>query len=328
MTTPLGMRVGIGMGATFMSSTLGYAVTRETGDTPAERAPSINVISGAQAAVGAGLALFGGRGSTLRPIGLGLLASVPVTRNVASQPDQPHPHELPAPDHEFTRDEVVDTTQSIVDQSRAMFSSLGFSSADGNSPNGPKLEYDPTMVNAYFNPGGSPEQDRIVIGATTTGLPFSEADDVVAHEYAHRIINHYDKDSRGVGAAIVESLADTFAVAIDRDNWLVGEGIFDGGLRNMETGEGSMNFIHRLLGDGAHTRLAAPNRAAAAIGTELGRDAMAQLYADVLRHMPQHGTTMDSFEALVVERAQARWGAGSSEATLVLKAWASAREHE
>ena len=195
---------------------------------------------------------------------------------------------------------------------------------------------------SYFNASYQPFGDDIRVGRSAeTGLPLA-IDDVVAHEFAHKILHEYAPKliaatgggGGGHGRAIHESIADTFAVGVDDEDWLIAEDAVPGGIRSFSHpevrgayrgGESVPGPISRAdLEHGAEEHLAAGvgNKAAWRIGDALGRDTMLRIYVAALeRRELDAGATFGDLARSVRAAAVDLFGAGSREATVVDAAW-------
>lgn len=200
--------------------------------------------------------------------------------------------------------------------------------------------YDRSYFNASYNPPLGPFGDDIVVGRDAGGGGPLAALDVVAHEYAHRVVYQYapllGRSVGGDARSIHESLADTFAMAVDTDDWLLGEDVTPGGMRSFSHPEqrGSFNdgettpapITRDSLGNAeAHLGAGVGNKAAWRIGSQLGRPEMARLYVAALARgeLGFNGSYQDLAHA-VRGAAVDLYGSGSREAQVVDAAWRQA----
>ena len=202
--------------------------------------------------------------------------------------------------------------------------------------------YDRSYFNASYQPPLGPFRNDIVVGRhPDSGLPFA-ADDVIAHEFTHKVLHAYSPELLGIGGggdgrAIHESVADTIAMVVDREDWLVGEDAVEGGIRSFSHPEERGSFrdgeavpapiTREQLADAEEEHLGAGvgNKAAWRIGDALGRDAMARIYVAALerRDLPRGASYADL--ARVVRAASVDlYGAGSHEAQIVDASWTEA----
>lgn len=151
------------------------------------------------------------------------------------------------------------------------------------------------------------------------------ANDNVYHEYGHAVVHSQtDLDtSRTETGAVSESLADTYAAMIDRDDWFITENAVPGGIRDM-TGEASGDPVSTEEledGVGIHTAAGVPNRAAYLIGEELGRDQMADIYMETIQNHLDEDMTIADLANGTIASAEHLYGTNSAEAKAVESAW-------
>ncbi len=203
-----------------------------------------------------------------------------------------------------------------VEQIQAAYAKLGIKDSEGNDP--VKAYFRPDFPNAAYAPDGYRDYDlpadSIGVGIDPrSGHSFAEAPDVVAHELAHRIIDHMTTGKLSMhpmseDVAIPESLADTFAALVDRDDWTMGEQLVEP-VRIMDHPErlghpGHVKDLKAILRPGGehmvpvgrdrntgevieapdwHVVAGIPNKAATIIGDELGRDKLGEIYIKAVR---------------------------------------------
>ncbi len=125
--------------------------------------------------------------------------------------------------------------------------------------------------------------------------PLAAALDVVAHELTHGVIQHtVNLDYQFQSGALNESLADFFAVMVDRSNWLIGEQIGRSGpIRSMENpqlcGQPShmKDFVTYSIqqdNGGVHFNSGIPNNACFRIASFIGKAKTEQIFYRVLSH--------------------------------------------
>lgn len=246
---------------------------------------------------------------------------------------------------------IDDTVRRI--QSR--FRDLGITDREGNSP--VTAVFRPDFPNAAFAPDGLKEhglpRDSIGVGIDPrSGRSFAEADDVVAHELAHRVIfNMTDRPlsmhPMSEDVAIQETLADTFAALVDDDDpWTLGEELAEP-VRSMDRPErlghpGHVKDLETVLAPGSphmvpvghdrrtgkvvtapdwHVVAGIPNKAAAIIGTQLGRDTLGKIYLKAVRDYVQPGAEVEGLAAAVLRSTKDLYGAGSRELRVATDAW-------
>jgi Zn-dependent metalloprotease len=146
-----------------------------------------------------------------------------------------------------------------------------------------------------------PFMDTLQVGVAQAHQP-----DIVAHEYAHRVLEAVLGDSAASGdgeaATVQESLADIVAVTVDGDDWQLGEDAATGqhALRvlddpargqvlakygNIAALPANMRqFVHTDKDHGgAHINAGIPNRAASIIGKRVGRQRMLAIFIAAAR---------------------------------------------
>lgn len=234
--------------------------------------------------------------------------------------------------------------EQALEGARAFFTKLGVGPDEGNDGTLP-IRFLADYPNASYSRKSSGEEAMNIGINPKSNTSYAMAKDVIAHEYAHRIVRHI-LDQPGVGEAGVvnESLADTFAAAIDTRNWTIGEDAQPNGIRSM-INPGRVEDELRLTRDkkirrpenmdeylklsmntdkgGVHINVGIPNKAAALIGESLGRDAMAQIYLEAIRNdMPRGGGILELAEA-TAGSAERLFGAHSKQHNAVLDAWSA-----
>lgn len=234
--------------------------------------------------------------------------------------------------------------ESALEGARQFFTKLGVGADEGNDAS-LKIRYLDNYPNASYMRTSSGEESMNIGINPKTNTSYAMAEDVIAHEYAHRIVRHI-LNQPGVGEAGVvnESLADTFAAAIDTKNWTIGEAAQPKGIRSMiDPGRvedelhltrdqvirrpDSMDKYLKLSMNtdkgGVHINVGIPNKAAALIGESLGREAMAKIYLEAIRsEMPQGGGIRELAEATAASASQL-FGASSRQHNAVLDAWSA-----
>lgn len=200
--------------------------------------------------------------------------------------------------------------------------------------------YDRSFFNAAYKPPIGGFRNEIVVGRNSENGQTLAIDDVIAHEFTHKVLHAYAPDllaSSGDGLAIHESIADTFAMLVDRDDWTMGEDAWDGGLRSFSNPEirGAMRsgvaepapITRAQLTKSTEPHLGAGvgNKAAWRIGSELGRDTMGRIYVAALeRRELGSGATYADLAKVVRSAATELYGADSREAAVVDDSWTKA----
>lgn len=245
----------------------------------------------------------------------------------------------------------VDTLVGVI---QAKFGAIGIKASEGNSP--VTAIFNPKFFNAAYTPSGIDSvgagADSIVIGVDPrSGRSFAQAEDVIAHELAHRVIDHMTKRPLSMSplsedVAVHESLADTFAALIDDDDpWTVGEDLSQP-IRSMSNPE--------LLGDPGHVRdlswalgpqgkhmvpvgrdragkivkapewhaiAGIPNKAAAILGSKIGKDALGKIYINALRNYVGPGQEIEGLAGAVLQSTKDLYGSRSPELQAAAEAW-------
>lgn len=249
--------------------------------------------------------------------------------------------------------------EQTVARIQAAYGALGVRESEGNDP--VVARFNPRYPNASYAPNGVPSKnvpvDSITVGVDPrTMQPFTDADDVVAHELAHRVIDHMtdlDMSPLSEDVAVHESLADTFASLVDADDWVIGDKLAEP-IRVMDDPEQlghpdhvadlprvlapDSGFMHpvklangdvlrdRLTGDPVlvpdwHIVAGIPNKAASLIGDSLGRDKLGEIYVKAVREHVGPGEEIEGLATAVMRSAEELYGAGSREAKVTQDAW-------
>jgi hypothetical protein len=244
--------------------------------------------------------------------------------------------------------------EQTVAEVQAKYAQLGVRDDEGNDP--VVARFNPRYPNASYSPEAIPElgvpADAITVGVDPRDhTPFTKAKDVVAHELGHRIIDHMTHGQLGMSplsedVAVHESLADTFAALVDDDDWIIGDELVEP-IRDMQDPErlghpDHVNDLKRILRPGSefmvpvgrdrrtgevveapdwHVVAGIPNKAAAIIGTELGRDTMGKIYFKAVRENVRPGKEVEGLALAVLKSAKDLYGADSHEFQVTKDAW-------
>jgi hypothetical protein len=216
-------------------------------------------------------------------------------------------------------DLVVEYGDRTFDDVRERLEAFGLDAADGNEQIDRTWLDDGLHDNAYY----SRRDDEMVFGVTSDGVPLAVSDDVIAHEFTHRIINSSGGiDYEGQSGAINESLADTMAAAVDEEDWVVGEDAFTGGVRDMSERYTMDDFlVTKDDNGGVHTNSAIPNHAAYLIGEDVGREAMGEIYARTIQDHIAPDMQFTDLARGTFNAAVDLYGRDSAEARAVRQAW-------
>ena len=246
----------------------------------------------------------------------------------------------------------------LVRDIQAKYADLGIRPDEGNDP--VKAFFLPSFPNAAYAPEGFRDAklgvdmpaDSIGVGVDPrSGRSFAEAGDVVAHELAHRIIDNMTPSKLSMhpmseDVAVHESLADTFASLVDRDDWVLGEQLVQP-VRVMDKPEqlghpGHVDDLKTVLAPGSkhmvpvgrdrrtgevvtapdwHVVAGIPNKAAAIIGDELGRDKLGEIYLKAVREGVRPGQEVEGLAVAVLQSAKDLYGTDSREFQVTQAAW-------
>jgi bacillolysin len=192
------------------------------------------------------------------------------------------------------------------------------------------------MDNAFWN------GQFMGYGNGRTGFkPLAGGLDVAGHEMTHGVIqNSANLEYQGQSGAINESMADVFAVLIDRDDWTIGEDVVrpqtfpSGALRSMSNpnqgGSGQRGYQPKTMSQyvntsqdngGVHINSGIPNYAFYQIASKIGREKSELIY---YRALTQYLTRKSQFVDLrlaLVQSATDLYQAGSSEVKTVQDAF-------
>lgn len=237
------------------------------------------------------------------------------------------PESVPRPDAALA-ERHVETVRSFFDR-------LGVTPEEGNGP----IEL---LWNARRLDTSAQRDDSIRFGrSTTTGTWHSDALDTVAHEYAHRVIDRISGTpwsrhapawaQTGQGSSAIESIADVFAAAVDDAKpWVQGE-VHDPphGLFNMQdpAAPGTLmrqaTHMRELRRGEMQYNVGIPNRAAYLFGSRVGREAMARVYLDAIRHHINGPLDFESLANAVTAASRHLHGPDSDVAEAARQAWAA-----
>ena len=148
--------------------------------------------------------------------------------------------------------------------------------------------------------------------------------DIVAHEYAHGVIERFIRSNTPEANALNEALADVFAVAIEnRDESVDGRMLMTGDaywtiaqIRRAKIGPADHHGEHLMMG--------VATRPAAYVLRQCGRATMARLYLDAMtRYMNGLPETFAGFAVATLRAAAARFGTASVEYRALRDGWDS-----
>lgn len=251
--------------------------------------------------------------------------------------------------------------EHTVDDVQARYRAMGVKDSEGNDH--VVSRFDPTFPNAAYMPDGNPRKgmpaDSISVGVDPRdNTPFAKAEDVVAHELAHRIIDHMTGGKMDISplsedVAVHESLADTFASLVDDDDWVIGDQLVEP-IRVMNDPEQlghpdnvddlsrvmapNSPFMHQVpLANGDvlrdrqtgrpvlvpdwHVIAGIPNKAASIIGDSLGREKLGEIYLNAVRKYVTGGKEIEGLASATMRSAGELFGAQSHELQVTRDAW-------
>ena len=199
------------------------------------------------------------------------------------------------------------------------------SSYDGNgAPLIATIDYrqdpDSPFQNAYWDP----ERKQMVFGEG-----FAQPLDVTAHEVTHAITERASHlNYQGESGALNESISDIFGSNLDPDDWLIGEDLPGGAIRDMAHPErygqpGNVKDYVKTGDDngGVHTNSGIPNKAYVNMVGAIGRDASQQIVYATLTKDLQSDSGFEDFRAGCLKEAAAKYGKDSPQYKGVDKAF-------
>lgn len=231
---------------------------------------------------------------------------------------------------------------------RNFYSKLGVTPAEGNRtiPTVFRNDIFDASYQAKYVPAANGKlklaNEKLEIGLNPyTKTSFGHSDNVVAHEFAHRINEHIvpgiSAGKSSFGKIVDESLADTFAGAIT-GNWTIGSQIVDGGLRSLKDPsrqhyikDGKVEWVNTpakfgeisqaTVGTNPYVNVGPLNNAAYRIAEKIGPEPMAKVYLHAMRnHLKAEATPTDLILG-TVKSAHQLFGQSSPESQAVRDAW-------
>ncbi len=169
---------------------------------------------------------------------------------------------------------------------------------------------DEPFRNAYWDP----QRKQMVFGEG-----FAQPLDVTAHEVTHAITERSAHlKYEGESGALNESISDIFGSNLDPGDWLMGEDLPDGAIRDMAHPErygqpGNVSGYVKTGDDngGVHTNSGIPNKAYVNMVGAIGRDASQQIvYAAVTEHLDSD-SGFEDFRAGCLDAAAEKYGKNS-----------------
>ncbi|MCZ6915518.1 MAG: M4 family metallopeptidase [Gemmatimonadetes bacterium] len=154
--------------------------------------------------------------------------------------------------------------------------------------------------------------------------------DVAAHEMTHAVTENAARlEYRWQSGALNESFSDIFAAMVDRDNWLIGEDLPNGPIRNMEdptefNHPGHTDDWRGMCGDneGVHINSGIHNKAYVNVATAIGKDRAEQIFYRALTIYLKSQSTFEDARSAALQSAADLFGDGSADAQAVDKGFA------
>ena len=191
------------------------------------------------------------------------------------------------------------------------------------------------MDNAYWN-GQAMFYGN---GNNDFSSPLAKSLDVAGHEMTHGVIQSAaNLEYQGESGALNESLADVFAVMIDRDDWQVGEGVVNTSiypsnalrdLSNPHNGASQLGqagwqpqhtneqFSGSQDNGGVHINSGIPNRAFFLFATSVGKSKAEQVYYRALNFYLTRSSQFLDMRASVIQAAMDLYGSTEANAAAV-----------
>lgn len=149
--------------------------------------------------------------------------------------------------------------------------------------------------------------------------------DVTAHELTHAITERTaNLEYRWQSGALNESFSDIFGAMVDRDDWLMGEDLPIGAIRNMENPGAFGDPAHTSAfvstcadNEGVHTNSGISNKAFVNVATSIGKDDAERIFYRALVVYLGPQSTLEDARAAALQSAEDLFGAGSPQAQAV-----------
>ncbi len=157
--------------------------------------------------------------------------------------------------------------------------------------------------------------------------------DVAAHELAHAVTERTaDLEYRAQSGALNESFSDIFGAMVDRDDWLIGEDLPGGAIRDLSDPPRFNHPDHTndwLVtcsdNEGVHTNSGITNKAFFNIATAIGKDSAERIFyralTVLLMHQPQ--ASLEDARSAALQAAADLFGNGSAESQAVNSGFAA-----
>jgi Zn-dependent metalloprotease len=145
--------------------------------------------------------------------------------------------------------------------------------------------------------------------------------DVTAHELTHAVTERTaNLEYRWQSGALNESFSDIFGAMVDRDDWLMGEDLPIGAIRDMDN-PGAFGDPGNASGwvqtcsdnEGVHSNSGIPNKAFVNVATSIGKGDAERIFYRVLTLYLQQQATLEDARAAALQAAEDLFGAGSAQ---------------
>ncbi|MBM3150183.1 MAG: M4 family metallopeptidase, partial [Chloroflexi bacterium] len=174
---------------------------------------------------------------------------------------------------------------------------------------------------SYCNAFWTSDRGQTVYG---DGFPVK---DVVAHEWTHAVTQHSaNLEYRWQSGALNESFSDIFGAMVDRDDWLMGEGLPPNCLGGREAirdlsnpprfgqPDHTSDWVSTCSdNEGVHTNSGIPNKAYYNIATAIGKDKAERIFYRTLVIYLQSTSSLKDARAAALRSTQDLYGSNSTE---------------
>jgi Zn-dependent metalloprotease len=149
--------------------------------------------------------------------------------------------------------------------------------------------------------------------------------DVTAHELTHAVTERTaNLEYRWQSGALNESISDIFGAMVDRDDWLMGEDLPIGAIRDLDNpgafGQpGNASGWVQTCGDneGVHTNSGIPSKAFVNVATSIGKGDAERIFYRALTVYLQPQSTLEDSRAAALQAAEDLFGVASTQAQAV-----------
>ena len=145
--------------------------------------------------------------------------------------------------------------------------------------------------------------------------------DVVAHEMTHAVTQYSaNLEYRWQSGALNESFSDIFGAMVDRDDWLIGNGLPHGPIRNMAdptefNDPGHANDFRTICGDneGVHTNSGIHNKAFVGVAEAIGKERAERVFYRALTVYLGPQSSFEDARSAALQSATDLFGEGGAE---------------